>query len=290
MHTKSFALLSLFFISRFISAQDIYVCKEQAGMVASERAFSAATVQLGVEEGFLTFFSNDAISFEAELKSAREKLLKQKPSEHPITTALLWTPESGDIAKSMDFGYLYGPWQYATVSTGFISARGKYISIWKKDSLGLWQVAFDCGIETRDKDVELPRVTFVSHSDSAEFASRKVVNGADAKISLMKAEMLFSKLNGDHGTAADDTILSNKLVLFRDGIIPLTEKDETTAWYANIKSSSFRIAGIEIASSNDMAYIYGTCGRNMETFYYLHIWKTNASGEWKLVVDVCSKK
>ena len=289
MRTELFLFVLILLCSQS-RAQDTYVCKEQADMVASERAFSAATAQLGVKEGFLTFFSNDAVSFDAELKTAREKLMKKKPSEHPIATALLWTPESGDIAKSLDFGYLYGPWQYTTLSTDFVSARGKYISIWKKDSLGLWKVAFDCGIETKDRDVELQRVKFISHSDSAEFANRKFDNNADVKTSLMKAEMLFSKLNGDHSTAADDTILANDMVIFRDDMIPLSDKDITTAWYANIKTSSFRIAGIEIASSNDMAYAYGTCGRNMETFYYLHIWRTNASGEWKVVVDVCSKK
>jgi len=258
-------------------------------MVATEKAFSAATALLGVKEGFLTFVSPKAISFDAELQNACEKLQKKKPTTYPVEVSLQWTPESGGIAKSGDFGYLYGPWQYTTISTGFVSARGKYISIWKKYDKGLWKVAFDCGVETKDRDIDLTKQHFISQDDSTEFAARKSSDTSKAKESLLKAEVLFAKLNGVNSPAAADTILSGNLTLFRDDMLPLVGKSESGDWYKVMKTASFRIAGFDISASRDVAYTYGTCGIEMQKFYFLHIWRTNSMGEWKLVVDVTSK-
>jgi ketosteroid isomerase-like protein len=290
MNTKSFALLIVLFLTSAFHAQDKYTCRDQAAMVASERAFSAATTIMGITEGFLTFFSPSSISFESGLEKVYPKLLMRKKSSYPLKSTLTWWPESGDISKSGDLGVLFGPWLLKNPSADTIIARGRYISIWEKDTLGLWKVAFDCGIETNDKDTIPVKVVFTSLSDSGEYMSRKSDELQKAKEHLMRSEAVFAKLNGDKPPTAADSVLSDNVVLFRGAIIPLKGTAEAKEWYREIKSSSYRIAGIHVSPAGDMAYAYGTCGRNMDTLNYLHIWKTDASGVWKLVVDVCGKK
>ena len=41
-------------------------------MVATERAFAAATAEIGVRDGFLTFFAEDAVSIQRAPKPARK--------------------------------------------------------------------------------------------------------------------------------------------------------------------------------------------------------------------------
>jgi ketosteroid isomerase-like protein len=290
MNTNSFVLLSVLLLTSAFYAQDKYADPDQAAMVASERAFSAATAYLGVTEGFLTFFSTSSSSFDSDLGKAFPKLIAGKRSTYPLKSTLTWAPESGDISKSGDFGFLYGPWIMQKSSSDSIFAKGRYISIWIKDTLGLWKVAFDCGVETNEKDTIPAKVFFTGISDSSQYANRKPAESGKAKGTLMRLETVFAKLNGVNEPSDADSILSDRIILFRDKGLPLKGKSDAKELYHAIKSGSYRIAGIEIAPSTDIAYTYGSCGINMDAYYYLHIWQIDESANWRLVVDVCAKK
>ena len=59
---------------------------------------------------------------------------------------LTWEPLDADMSKSGDRGYTY------SLYTSFIKAdssvmRGKYVTIWKKQSDGLWKYVLDGGNE-----------------------------------------------------------------------------------------------------------------------------------------------
>ncbi len=290
MNRILFALVFTIVLTNVFYAQDKFACQNQAAMVASERAFSAATSYLGITEGFLTFFSPSSSSFDSNLEKAFPKLIARKRSTYPLKSTLTWAPESGDISKSGDFGFLYGPWTMQKVASDSVFAKGRYISVWLKDTLGLWKVAFDCGVETNEKDTIPAKVFFSGLSDSSQYAQRKPMESLKSKETLMKFEAVFAKLSGVNEPAGVDSILSGNIVLFRDKGLPLKGKSNAQELYHVIKSGSYRIAGLEIAPSNDLAYTYGSCGINMDAYYYLHIWEIDAYGVWKLVVDVCAKK
>ncbi len=290
MNRIFFALLFTILLTNVFYAQDKYACQEQAAMVASERAFSAAASYLGITEGFLTFFSPTSSSFDSGLEKAFPKLIARKRSTYPLKSILTWTPQHGDISKSGDFGFLFGPWIIKKASSDSITAKGRYISVWKKDTLGLWKVAFDCGVETNENDTVPITTNFTGVSDSLELANRKPAASSKTNETLMRLETIFAKLNGDNALASADSILSDKITLFRDKSLPLQGKSDAKLWFHAFKAGSFRIARIEVSPSGDIAYTYGTCGREMEKFYYLHIWETDASANWKLVMDVCAKK
>ncbi len=91
-------------------------------MVATERAFAAATAEIGVRDGFLTFFSDDAISLDAgrsgattSVSRAKDGLVKQSLSKLPILSRLMWEPSTGQISEDGTLGWLTGP--YAVLGT-----------------------------------------------------------------------------------------------------------------------------------------------------------------------------
>ena len=70
-------------------------------MVATERAFAAATAELGVRDGFLTFFADDAVQLTAGATGAGATLarakdgLRQLSTPHlPLASRLMWEPSN----------------------------------------------------------------------------------------------------------------------------------------------------------------------------------------------------
>jgi ketosteroid isomerase-like protein len=57
-----------------------------------------------------------------------------------------------------------------------------------------------------------------------------------------------------------------------------------------IRQTQFELIDGKIASSNDLAFTYGKYSTvsepKEESGYYVHVWRRNGSGEWKLVADI----
>ena len=82
-------------------------------MVASERAFAAATAELGVRDGFLTFFADDAVQIQrgdasVTLVRAKDALASQPLPQLPVPNQLLWEPFTGQVSSDGTIGWLTG--------------------------------------------------------------------------------------------------------------------------------------------------------------------------------------
>src|SRR5947208_16122012 len=74
-------------------------------MVATERAFAAATAELGVRDGFLTFFADDAVQLTAGadgtaamLARAKDGLRQMTAPKLPLASRLMWNPLTGQMS------------------------------------------------------------------------------------------------------------------------------------------------------------------------------------------------
>ena len=58
---------------------------------------------------------------------------------------ITWTPDSGVVSRSGDLGYTYGTNEFtAPDSTGnLVTTRGRYLTVWRKDSDGRWRCVED---------------------------------------------------------------------------------------------------------------------------------------------------
>src|SRR6185503_16692058 len=80
------------------------------------------------------------------------------------------------------------------------------------------------------------------------------------------------------------SLLYDEFRVHRKGMMPITDKaslGKLTSW-----PTRFEFIDGKIASSKDLAFTYGKYTATDETGYYVHVWCTDKSGKWRLVVDV----
>jgi hypothetical protein len=99
----------------------------------SERAFARATAEIGVRNGFLMFFADDAIT-PPDTAPARQGFLAVPAPVEFRPTDLAWEPLFGDIARSGDLGYLTGPSSFTDRSGK--KHMGVYFSVWSRNPGG----------------------------------------------------------------------------------------------------------------------------------------------------------
>jgi ketosteroid isomerase-like protein len=136
---------------------------------------------------------------------------------------------------------------------------------------------------------------FISISSRNFFKKKKVIAGPDEKQKMMDADRAFSKMSVQKGmkTAFLDYIDSNG-VLLRPKQLPIVGADAID-YLIQINDSSYTMQwepkGGGIAQSGELGYTYGLyalkpSGRDT-TLYgtYVSIWKKQADGSWKFVLD-----
>jgi len=113
-----------------------------ASLVASERAFSHMSENEGISKAFLTYFSVEAITFRPNPVEARRRY-----EENPDIPGLLtWRPVFADVSSAGDLGYTTGPYEFRNQSPDEQpSSVGHYVSLWKKQTDGVWRVVLDVG-------------------------------------------------------------------------------------------------------------------------------------------------
>lgn len=292
------SLVSLSFVLNTTSAQDKYSSQDQAAMVASERAFANATSFLGIREGFLTFFSDESISFDAKLGSAKDYLLKNPNSKYPVKSKLLWMPEFGDISASGDLGFLTGPWEYCfDPALKRNSLYGIYFSVWTKDNNGLWKVFFDGGINTSERKFELNKLNFTSISDSIELKARQSINPKTSKTEILNAEKDYFAKSGTSNISAEDEYLLDNSILLTEGMFAITGKKEIIKLLntSGVQKISGDTKGIQVANSGDMAFTYGffkniTNNEKPVAGYFARVWKQKSTGDWKILIEIKKKE
>ena len=115
-----------------------------AALAEAERAFARDTAKVGIRDGFLGWFSRDAIGFRPALGNAWQQISSRPKPPNPTAVRLEWEPRVGDVARSGDFGWLTGPSTF-TAPDGS-KHYGNYLSIWKKTTEG-WRVHIDVGAD-----------------------------------------------------------------------------------------------------------------------------------------------
>src|SRR4029453_17333969 len=81
-------------------------------MVATERAFAAATAEVGVRDGFLAFFADDSVKIQrgatVTLARAKDDLASQPLPKLPLPNQLIWEPFTGHMSVDGTLGWLTG--------------------------------------------------------------------------------------------------------------------------------------------------------------------------------------
>jgi len=158
-----------------------------------------------------------------------------------------------------------------------VIARGQYTTVWHIDAKGEWKFLVDLGVGNT------PKVLMLSLD---KIKAKKVLGDASTD-EVLKAEQNFIDTYKTDKSKAYNTYLSSKSILNRNGLYyPALSKKSQLAMITNSPTDiQFTIAGSGIASSGDMAYVYGNTVINNKAENYLHIWRKEKEG-WKIALEV----
>ncbi|MGH8311123.1 MAG: YybH family protein, partial [Steroidobacteraceae bacterium] len=116
------------------------VGKEREALLAADRAWSDSTTDA---EKFHSFFAADASVYPPWMlvvtcPEAIRDVWAQMSSAPGF--AIKWTPEKAVVGASGDVGYTTGTYEMTAEGA---TERGKYVTVWKKQSDGSWKVVED---------------------------------------------------------------------------------------------------------------------------------------------------
>lgn len=251
-------------------------------LVDAEWAFINLAKETNLRDAFWAQFTDETIVFGEGPVNARRAYQDQKPTE----TGLKWEPVYSDIAASGDFGYNTGPWELRQVKTDENAvAFGHFVSMWKKDESGSWKLLLDIGI-----DHPKPTSTPQWGTSSIEPVGKKSAQ-SDGKKYAEQLEQDFITAQQKNKADAYKQSLSTEARLYRPGKEPITESSVVASLIGQEKTIHYHFVDGAMASTNDLAYAYGTATVQLPTSQtkaanYLRIWKNEKDKGWRIVLDL----
>jgi ketosteroid isomerase-like protein len=225
--------------------------------------------------GCITSLADDAITFGKEIQKGKDYLATQQPNE----SWLYWEPVYSVIAASGDFGFNTGPWEFRPKRTDEKAvAFGQFVTVWKKVN-GEWKAAIDIGISH-----DAP-----TNKETWNTSSRKSVPSkqAENKSEVMAFEKRFQDaLTRD--TATYKKFLSSEARVYRQKREPFTTARQVADLLNAPEKITFTSVDGDVASSGDLAFIYGKAivhGETDRNSFFMRIWRKEG-GNWKIVLDL----
>jgi ketosteroid isomerase-like protein len=279
---KIIFILLISFVSIYSYAQNDLALKE---LVQAEWSFINLAKETNTRDAFLAQFTDETIVFGEGPVIAKRVYESQQPNNG----WLKWEPVFSDLARSGDFGYNTGPWEYRINKTDEKAvAFGEFISFWKKQADGTWKLLIDIGIE---------------HSQSQQIATwkasaidfEKVAGESNGIKQLEKVEQNFVEALAFAKSPVYQKMLSREARLYRPGKEPISDNEAIIKHIDEELPITFTKAGQQIAPSGDLGYVYGTAvvqlaGNQTKAANYLHVWKQEENLGWKLVLDLVTYK
>ena len=245
-------------------------------MVATERAFAAATAEVGIRDGFLSFFAADAVKLHAGkppvLTSAREALAFEPMQQLPVMNRLIWEPFTGQISSDGTLGWLTGGYVALNVARREVTSQGAYFSVWKRQPDKTYRVWLDEGIS-------LPKIW----QDAAPF---RVAPDPDAGSAGAPDEELASvESNVCSNRDAWRARLAEAVRLHVDGMMPLVGREAVLASPRTAGSLSCTIVRTEQAASGDLAITIGGFedAARSASGTWVRVWKRDVTTRWRIV-------
>ena len=250
-------------------------------MVASERAFAAATAEIGVRDGFLAFFAEDSVQIQrmengVTLARAKDGLASQPLPQLPIPNQLLWEPFTGQVSADGSMGWLTGSYVRFNQAQKTTVGQGAYFSVWKRQANGTWRVWLDEGIQ-------LPQIW----QNASPF---RVAPNPDAGTAGAANEALADV---ERSALADRKTWESRLGAdvrhHRNGAMPFVGRDAVIAAAAAQPRVACTAIHTEAAASGDLAVVIGGCETAGKTRgSYVRVWKRDVTSRWRIVFETAT--
>jgi ketosteroid isomerase-like protein len=234
----------------------------------------------GTKQSFVEFFADDAVIFHPGPINGK-KFYSDQPGRPGLLT---WRPVVADISSNNDLGYTTGPWEFRRNGKDDPQVyHGYYFSIWKKQADGLWKVALDNGIDSGG-----PSPWGMDLMKAPGDSGQKLKAGKETAEDVIALDNKFSQEASSNGLqkAFQQYAVSDILIL-REGSDPMRGAD---AMSSLAKQGECTWQAVKAELSGDLAYDYGSgsckSADKTDAANYVRVWKKQADGSWKVVVDV----
>lgn len=253
-------------------------------MVETETHFFEHARDHGTRAAFLEYLADDGVIFAPGPVKGKETWSARAESD----AALAWQATFAVVSRGADLGYDTGPWEWRkTKDQEKPDAFGHFVSIWKKQADGHWKVALDYDIE-HPAPLLAPGPAEMSYADDGWNEEVKI---APARKAAQKAQKTFLKAANDDVAKAISAQADQTVRVYRDGVVPAVGRD-AAAELMKVRGGkvSLQSIGGGLSRTGDLGYDYGKYslarGAVKERGHYLQIWRTDAAGAWKLVLDL----
>jgi ketosteroid isomerase-like protein len=260
-------------------------------LAATERAFSKMSEEKGIKDSFLAYIADDGIIFRPGPVRGKDFLAPRPPAR----AKLVWRPIEVDLSAAGDLGYTTGPYQVwppgapADAKPG----TGYFVTLWKRQADGNFKFVLDLGTGDNplpakgEADYAAPAATAkvaLAKPAGDPAAGREALLAADRKLATAETAAYLAAFAGDGRALRMEQPLA-------------VGHAEVAKALATVKTADWKPSQAGIADSGDLGYTYGTvsllgagAAGAVGTGDYLKIWKKDAAGAWKIVVDVVAPR
>jgi ketosteroid isomerase-like protein len=286
-------LLLIFFLT--LQAKDDTVVRSLDGMIATERAFSGRCGAVGVRASFMEYFTDSCIAFNPGPFAYTPFVKTLPPQPNPRAISLVWEPQCAGISASADLGFSSGPSIRKNTTDATVQEyHGMFLSVWRKQDNGEWKVVVDIGVQT-------PSAVSPMGADVTRILPAPVMNSGDDQFhheagnELIRWENdLSARFLNERSSRSMGEMLDPSVQILRENAMPHIGIATVRASFDTARTWMAWTPMRAVASAaNDLGYVYGryvthhsdTPGDAVDSGYYLHIWRKDDAGKWKLVAD-----
>jgi ketosteroid isomerase-like protein len=261
-------------------------------LVAVERAFNDKLADSGISAAFMSVLADDGILFQPGPRNGKE-VYRANPG---IPGLLTLRPVCAEISRAGDLGYATGPWKSwkDSTKTGW-PGYGEYVSIWKRQPNGPWQLVVDFGVRHTAREWDTSLTTYLPHVTSG-YAGLSADSIKILERDLLQIDQGYSEMSKAKGkTEAFQQYTSDTFSFLRPGTDRLTTKKEAIIILDQLVDQlTWEPSTSVVSQSGDLGYTYGEMLHKSafyaedpgERFAYLHIWRKVEDGSWKVALDI----
>jgi ketosteroid isomerase-like protein len=279
MRSKFFLFIALLAVAG-AHAEDVDLEKVVGSLIAAEKAYAKLAAEKGFREASISVFADDAVIFAPGAVNGKKYWREAK--ENP---AIAWRPTFASISRSGERGYTTGSWESSKArDIQKPGAFGHFVTIWQKNTNGVWKVALDVGLNHPKAEAPQTEIkTYVPNSSNPRPES--------ASADLEKTQHSFAEsLKDDEADAITDNA-SDDIRIYRNGQFPAVGKAAAEKMLAEENAKTTRTPrGAGTSDPLDLAYEYGefTSEPNQATQHgiYLSIWRLESDGTWTIALDL----
>lgn len=254
-------------------------------LVSAENYFAATAQKKGIKKAFLSVSDENTVLFRSGPVSAKEYFKDESDSG-----LLNWQPVFARIAKSGDWGFTTGPYTYTETDSSKVIEYGEYLSVWKKNSKGVWKLALDMGI-SHGKPSRDASFVYQNASNEIYLRQRSETRLKQREDLIFSSDKLMATiLKADNAIGFKEFIAEGSRLLF-PGFEPVIGKKAILDFWQKqkLKVTSEPIRA-DRSYSGELAFTYGDAiieNKNTRKKYnYVRIWEVQPGYVWNVIMAI----